>query len=888
MSAKVSQLLTIAILALRGESRDLPSPAARAATSPLRRFAPRGRAWTRKAVQIAMVALLGGAPAHAQYQPIPNFTGVGAGQQFRNAVNGLGSGATPISPRLVALPFSALNVTPEQDGQVFWCRDCAQGAVCSTGGSNGAVAVGANGQWTCNLGPAELGGGPSGVAGGDLGSSYPNPIVNTVRDGQTPVTTQNGINTLGQATGNYSMNGNLLRGLQLGAATGDALSKNQSVLTDLAGPGGTNFGMAGLTFNSVGAAAVGGEPVVAGVVNTASGTYLGINNRLNPITYAGAKGDAIVCAAGGSISGSTFTFGSGCGSFPGFSSADTGKYLAVSAAGPGGAAYQGTLTYISSSSATLSPAPTANVSNKPFAYGTDDTTAFQTTETACENAGYTAMVDIPPGKYITGPVQLGNPSTAAVPGQSTGAPGCVVTTGAGRFGTYILAKPGAAYAFQRHNTAGVTVEGMTFGGLLFDGLILDQPVGLLDMSWLAGAPAPTNNFRDMQFRYFDGVGFNADLDNDSNIGEMWSASFWNVGQSQTGTISTCTESTTSACLSGQTATCNIASNPFVAGEWATISGNSVSSPNGGYDFKSAVPIVAATSSSISYCTYATSLGTGTSGTATLVPISMDLRGAGGQMWAHDIDSGAGGLLVVGAQNWRLANFGIYGGIQIFPSNDNIGEIDGTQFLNGDPFDSSIHIEAPLGGTNDGTAKSLLLRDVWAATNGSSSTLFDGRWWSGVRWEGGGILADTGAITVFGSINAGGGNWFPRFDFNGVALRGATFNPPNDIEWTLNGSCEATSGGTNTTLTGSSIIGSSLTCNGAKQINMETAFSAAGTIVPGGGSNVCASILNSREPICALDTSTAGCTTGATYVSGGSYQCRLFCSGTTWKNTGAPC
>ncbi len=850
---------------------------------------------------LILLALLVTSPARAQYQPIPNFTGVGAGQQFRNAVNGLGSGATPISPRLVAVPFAILNVTPEQDGQVFWCRDCAQGPVCSTGGSTGAVAVGANGQWTCVLGPTAVSGGPSGAAGGDLASSYPNPIVNTVKGGLTPATTNGGINQLNPATGNYSMNGWLLRGLQLDAATGDAMSKNQSVLSDLAGPGGTNFGMSGLTFNSVGAATAGGEPVVAGVTNTANGTFLGLNNRLNPVTYAGAKGDGFNCvgngtSVGGSVSSGVLTV-AGCTGFPGFSSADIGKYIAVAGAGGSGAPYQGTIAnYGSSSAVTLSGSP-ANVSDVSFAYGTDNTTPLQTTETACENAGSTAMVDIPPGQYITGPVQLGNPSTAITTvGSSTEAPGCAVTSGAGRLSTSILSKPAAAYAFQRHNAAGTTVQSIIFEGALTDGLINDQPVGLLDMSWLGGAPSAQNNLHDLYFRSYKGVGLNAYLNNDSNIGEIWSAPQWLSGQSQTGAISTCTESSTSACGSGLTATCNITSGPFLIGEWVAISGDSVS----GYNQASAVQLTAAAGGSISYCAYTGSLGTGTGGTATLAPITIDARGPGGPMAVHDfVSSGQPGLMVVGSQNWQLFNFDIAGGLQIDPIDYNSGLLDSGQLLDGDSLNSQIQIESPVGSLNNASPHSLILKNVLVAgPPGTVSTVFDGRYWNGVEMQAGILTAVNGPLNVFGTITpeSTGNDWWPHFDFDGVSLQGASFNPPSNIEWSLNGSCEASTAGTgacgatsgNTLLCGTSVIGTPMSCNSGVQINMESAFKAAGTPVPGPGGGACSNILNSREPICALDTSTAGCTAGTAYVSGGSNQCRLYCSGTTWKNTGAPC
>jgi hypothetical protein len=96
---------------------------------------------------LLMVAAMGGAAA-AQYQPIPNFTGIGAGFNFRQAINQRFSGAQPIAPQFVGLPFASLPA--EQNGMLLWCKDCQATAPCSAGGA-GAWARGARGAWSCAI-----------------------------------------------------------------------------------------------------------------------------------------------------------------------------------------------------------------------------------------------------------------------------------------------------------------------------------------------------------------------------------------------------------------------------------------------------------------------------------------------------------------------------------------------------------------------------------------------------------------------------------------------------------------------------------------------------------------------------------------------------------------
>ncbi|MGH9831216.1 MAG: hypothetical protein ACREDR_49065, partial [Blastocatellia bacterium] len=74
--------------------------------------------------EIAMMVLLVmfAAPmARAQYQPIPDYSGIDAGRQFRGDINNHLSGVSPISPRIVGLPLAQL--PPEVDGQLYWCSD---------------------------------------------------------------------------------------------------------------------------------------------------------------------------------------------------------------------------------------------------------------------------------------------------------------------------------------------------------------------------------------------------------------------------------------------------------------------------------------------------------------------------------------------------------------------------------------------------------------------------------------------------------------------------------------------------------------------------------------------------------------------------------------------
>jgi len=85
-------------------------------------------------------------PSAGAYKAIPNFTGSGAGADFRNAINDRFSGVAPTSPRIVSSPFAGFGA--ETDGALIYCSDCKATIPCVAGGS-GAWAFGAQGQWEC-------------------------------------------------------------------------------------------------------------------------------------------------------------------------------------------------------------------------------------------------------------------------------------------------------------------------------------------------------------------------------------------------------------------------------------------------------------------------------------------------------------------------------------------------------------------------------------------------------------------------------------------------------------------------------------------------------------------------------------------------------------------
>jgi hypothetical protein len=155
-----------------------------------------------------IVSVVGQAPPNqpppGAYVPIPNFTGVGAGALFRRAINDRFSGAQRMAPAIVTTTFA--NLPAEQDGTLIYCADCKLTSPCA-GAGTGAWALGARGQWSCASGALEanlnangnkmtnLANGTVGgdtldfgqPAGSDLSGSLPNPIVQTVLGGKTPV-----------------------------------------------------------------------------------------------------------------------------------------------------------------------------------------------------------------------------------------------------------------------------------------------------------------------------------------------------------------------------------------------------------------------------------------------------------------------------------------------------------------------------------------------------------------------------------------------------------------------------------------------------------------------------------------------------------------------------
>jgi hypothetical protein len=200
---------------------------------------------------------LPGGKVLAQYVPIPNYVGIGAGLQFRTDINNHLSGVTPIAPRLVSLDFAKLPA--EQDGQLYWCPDCQQTNPC-LGGGTGALALGFHGQFSCTFGSSG-------------GTAFP-------------------------LTADVSAANHHITSLAPDTLTGEALSRNQSNLNSLASPS-ANYGMANTTLTGMASAAASGQPLIFG---QSSGRLNGLNllaSQLSNLGPANVSGEAIAFGQSG-------------------------------------------------------------------------------------------------------------------------------------------------------------------------------------------------------------------------------------------------------------------------------------------------------------------------------------------------------------------------------------------------------------------------------------------------------------------------------------------------------------------------------------------------------------------------------------------------------------
>jgi Pectate lyase superfamily protein len=212
---------------------------------------------------VAMCSIAGAAaPGFAQYLPIPNYSGIGAGKLFREAINARFSGLLPSSPLITSVPFSQM--PGERDGLILWCSDCMRTTPCSGGGA-GAWAFGSRSAWSCSNGPLET----------NLDANH-NRLINlgaNIAAGDALSQAQSHLNDLATATGDYNMGGFLVQNLGQPATIGDILAW------------GKNASVANLT--------------VTGTLNNATpGVVAGTN-----VTVSGTWPDQTISATGGTATG---------------------------------------------------------------------------------------------------------------------------------------------------------------------------------------------------------------------------------------------------------------------------------------------------------------------------------------------------------------------------------------------------------------------------------------------------------------------------------------------------------------------------------------------------------------------------------------------------------
>ncbi len=145
----------------------------------------------------------------------------------------------------------------------------------------------------------------------------------------------------------------------------------------------------------------------------------------------------------------------------------------------------------------------------------DDTLALQEALTAGERSGLAVV--IPPGTYLVGNLQLGDPATAARAGSTAAAPSIVSVRGGGGgrgiYQTVLVAKPGTSgFLLQRHNITRADIRDLTIDGA--------GTASCLDLSWFQGsAPSAQDVVTDLNLLRCRGIGLDLDNDNDSVVSD---------------------------------------------------------------------------------------------------------------------------------------------------------------------------------------------------------------------------------------------------------------------------------------------------------------------------------------------------------------------------------
>ncbi len=337
----------------------------------------------------------GNLPPPGAYQPIPNYTGIGAGLLFRNAINDRFSGVQPVSPTIVNLAFT--NLPTEQDGALIYCNNCVAAVPCAAGGA-GAWAFGAQGQWECTA--------PGKAASGSNTDITSMSAINSITgaSGSSPAVLSNMStnSVINVKAAPYNAKGDGLAAFAQVTASSNAITLGD-VNFNFANGNGTSVTFGKRLFISDGVTISPGSVSVV----SASPSQTCADNGSGGFSGSGCVGGSINYTTGlFSVTFSTAPVSSTAVDVSdtqlGFASNQVGRGVWIPGAGASGNALVTTIASVTDAShATLAASASTSVANANFVWGDDDTAAIQSAYNALQ-PGQTLFFPI--GYYVTSSV----------------------------------------------------------------------------------------------------------------------------------------------------------------------------------------------------------------------------------------------------------------------------------------------------------------------------------------------------------------------------------------------------------------------------------------------------------------------------------------------------